>query len=187
MISRIVCGLVVLAGVASAAWADGVLRVREVDDLKGFDPIYTSDYMVREHGYMVYDTLFSADETFTARPQMVDTWQVSPDGLTWTFHLRPQLVFSDGQKVTSADVVASLRRWSERDGFGQMLAARTSKFEEVDADSFRIVLKQPWGLVADALGKPSSNVPFIMPARTDRIRPVHHARRLVAARLQDRL
>jgi peptide/nickel transport system substrate-binding protein len=165
MISRIVCGVAMLAGLAPAAFADGVLRVREVDDLKGFDPIFTSDYMVRDHGYMVYDTLFSVDEQFTARPQMVDTWQVSPDGLTWTFHLRPQLVFSDGQKVTSTDVLASLRRWSERDGFGQMLAARTSKFEEVDADSFRIVLKQPWGMVADALGKPSSNVPFIMPAR----------------------
>jgi peptide/nickel transport system substrate-binding protein len=165
MIGRIVCSLAILAGLAPAAWADGVLRVREVDDLKGFDPIFTSDYMVREHGYMVYDTIFSMDEQFTARPQMVESWQVSPDGLTWTFRLRPQLAFSDGQKVTSADVVASLQRWSVRDGFGQMLAGRTAKLDEVDADTFRIVLKQRWGLVADALGKPSSMVPFIMPAR----------------------
>ncbi len=165
MIGRIIYGLILLSGLAHAAWADGVLRVREVDDLKGFDPIFTSDYMVRDHGYMVYDTLFAMDEQFTARPQMVDTWIVSPDGLTWSFRLRPQLVFSDGQKVTSADVVASLQRWGVRDGFGQMLAARIATLEAVDADSFRIVLKQPWGLVAEALGKPSSMVPFIMPAR----------------------
>src|SRR5215472_5838567 len=115
---------------ASGARSESVLRVREVDDLKGFDPIYTSDYMVREHGYLVYDTLFSMDESFTARPQMVDSVEVSADKLTWTLHLRPELVFSDGQKVTATDVVASIKRWGERDGFGQMLAARTAKLEE---------------------------------------------------------
>jgi peptide/nickel transport system substrate-binding protein len=156
---------VVAALAAFGARSESVLRVREVDDLKGFDPIYTSDYMVREHGYLVYDTLFSMDETFTPRPQMVDTVAVSADKLTWTLRLRPGLAFSDGQKVTAADVVASIRRWSERDGFGQMLAARTATLEEADPSTVRIVLKQPWGLVADALGKPSSNVPFIMPAR----------------------
>ncbi len=154
-----------MLGISSAARSESVLRVREVDDLKGFDPIYTSDYMVREHGYLVYDTLFAMDESFTPRPQMVDTYTVSADKLTWTLHLRPGLAFSDGQKVTATDVVASIKRWSERDGFGQMLAARTSKLEEVDPATVRIVLKQPWGLVPDALGKPSSNVPFIMPAR----------------------
>src|SRR5262249_59561587 len=161
-------GLFVFAMVALTALAargESVLRVREVDDLKGFDPIYTSDYMVREHGYLVYDTLFAMDESFTARPQMVDSVEVSADKLTWTLHLRPGLAFSDGQKVTAADVVASVKRWSERDGFGQMLAARMAKLEEVDPATVRIGLKQPWGLVADALGKPSSNVPFIMPAR----------------------
>jgi peptide/nickel transport system substrate-binding protein len=154
-----------IALAAFAVRSESVLRVREVDDLKGFDPIYTSDYMVREHGYLVYDTLFAADENFNARPQMVDSVEVSADKLTWTLHLRPGLAFSDGQKVTAADVVASIKRWSERDGFGQMLAARTAKLEETDPATLRIVLKQPWGLVADALGKPSSNVPFIMPAR----------------------
>src|SRR5215471_11904699 len=116
------CFLAIL-GLSCAARSESVLRVREVDDLKGFDPIYTSDYMVREHGYLVYDTLFSMDESFTARPQMVDSVEVSADKLTWTLHLRPELVFSDGQKVTATDVVASIKRWGERDGFGQMLAA----------------------------------------------------------------
>jgi peptide/nickel transport system substrate-binding protein len=157
--------LLAMLGLSLTARGESVLRVREVDDLKGFDPIYTSDYMVREHGYLVYDTLFAMDESFTARPQMVDTVEVSADKLTWTLHLRPGLAFSDGQKVTATDVVASIKRWSDRDGFGQMLAARTSKLEEADPTTVRIVLKQPWGLVPDALGKPSSNVPFIMPAR----------------------
>jgi peptide/nickel transport system substrate-binding protein len=114
---------------------------------------------------MVYDTLFAMDADFTVRPQMVGAYEVSADGLTWTMHLRPGLAFSDGQPVASADVVASIKRWSERDGFGQMLAARWAGMEAVDATTFRIVLKQPWGMVAEALGKPSSMVPFIMPAR----------------------
>ena len=166
MIGRILCGLVLLLGLAlSGTGRRRAAGARGGRPERGSDPIFTSDYMVRDHGYMVYDTLFSVDEQFTARPQMVDTWNVGPDGLTWTFRLRPQLAFSDGQKVTSADVVASLRRWQARDGFGQMLAARTATLEAIDPDTFRIVLKQPWGLVAEALGKPSSMVPFIMPAR----------------------
>ena len=60
-IRTFLCGFVSVLWIASAA-GETVLRAREVDDLKGFDPIYTSDYMVREHGYMVYDTLFAMDE-----------------------------------------------------------------------------------------------------------------------------
>lgn len=43
-------------------------------------------------------------------PAAADRWNVSPDGLTWTFHLRPGALWSDGEPVTSADFVASYRR-----------------------------------------------------------------------------
>jgi peptide/nickel transport system substrate-binding protein len=62
-------------------------------------------------------------------------------------------------------VVASLKRWGARDVFGQKLMTFVDKMESPDAKSFRIVLKEPTGIVLDALGKPSSNVPFIMPKR----------------------
>lgn len=153
-----------LAATISPAVAESVLRVKGFGDLKQLDPVITSDYMVRNHGYMVYDTLFAMDEQFKIQPQMVDTWTVSDDNLTYTFNLRTGLVFSNGDKVTSEDVVASLKRWSERDSLGQQLKNVMASLTAVDDDTVELKLSKPWGMVLDALGKPSSNVPFIMPA-----------------------
>ena len=57
------------------------------------------------HGYFIYDTLFASDENYAVKPQMVDTWKVSDDKLTWTFTLRDGLEFHDGTPVTSAAAV----------------------------------------------------------------------------------
>ena len=101
---------------AAAAFAAGTagaqtLRVVKHSDLKILDPIWTTAYIVRNHGYMIYDTLLAVDAELNVRPQMVESWAVSPDKLTWTFTLRPGLVWHDGQKVTAEDCIASLRRW----------------------------------------------------------------------------
>ncbi|MGA0572901.1 ABC transporter substrate-binding protein [Variovorax sp. VNK109] len=162
---RLVAAALGLAFAASAVNAQSVLRVRPFGDLKGIDPIVNSDYMARNHGYMVYDTLFAMDEKLAIKPQMLERYTVSPDQLTYTFVLRDGLKFHDGSAVTSADVVASLQRWGQRDGLGQQLTARTAELVAVDAKTVRLKMKEAWGLVLDALGKPSSNVPFIMPER----------------------
>lgn len=152
----------------TGAFAQSVLRVRPFGDLKGIDPIANSDYMARNHGYMVYDTLFALDEKLQIKPQMLQGYTVSADGLTYTLTLRDGLKFHDGAPVTAADVVASLKRWGERDGLGQQLTARIAELVAIDAKTTRLRLKEPWGLVLDALAKPSSNVPFIMPERIAR-------------------
>jgi len=82
--------------------------------LRVLDPIITTAHITRNHGYMIYDVLVSMDKDFNVRPQMAD-FSVSPDGLTYTFTLRDNLWFHDGAPVTAADVVASLKRWGERD------------------------------------------------------------------------
>jgi hypothetical protein len=56
-------------------------------DVKIVDPIWTTAYIVRNHGYMIYDTLFALDEKGEVKPQMVDTFTESPDKLTYTFKL----------------------------------------------------------------------------------------------------
>src|SRR5262249_42728741 len=114
---------------------------------------------------MVYDTLFSVNEKFEVKPQMVETWTISDDKLTYTFTLRAGLKFHDGQPVTSADCIASIERWAKRDALGQRLAELTDKWEVVNDKTFKLILKRPFALTLDALGKPSSNVPFIMPER----------------------
>jgi len=134
-------------------------------DLRSLDPIWTTAYITRNHGYMVYDTLFALDEHFKPQPQMVDTWKVSDDKLTYTFTLRDGLKFHDGQPVRSADCIASLQRWMKRDAFGQALAQSVGEMPALDDKTFSIVLKKPFPLLLEAIGKLSSNVPFIMPER----------------------
>src|SRR5262245_8101493 len=150
--------------VASAASAQTLKAVMH-SDLKVLDPIWSGAYIVREHGYMVYDTLFAMDENFQIKPQMVDKWEQSADGLTWTFTLRDSLEWHDGKPVTAEDCVASLKRWSARDSMGQKLAQSLQEYKVVDPKTFQIVLKDKFGPVLESIGKPSVVVPFMMPKR----------------------
>jgi peptide/nickel transport system substrate-binding protein len=134
-------------------------------DLRILDPIWTTAYITRNHGYMIYDTLFALDANFKPQPQMVDTWKVSEDKLAYSFTLRDKLKFHDGQPVRSADCIASLARWMKRDVLGQQLAEAVGEMKAEDDRTFSIVLKKPFPLLLDAIGKLSSNVPFIMPER----------------------
>ena len=64
---------VCLGGMTSTdARAESVLKVIPHADLKNLDPIWTTAYITRNHGYMIYDTLFAMDESFTPQPQMVE-------------------------------------------------------------------------------------------------------------------
>ena len=157
-------GLMNPAG-AQAPAANKVFRFVPHANLAVLDPIWTTAYVTRNHAYMIYDTLFSEDAQGQIKPQMVDTYETSRDGKTWSFKLRAGLEFHDGKPVTSEDVVASLKRWASRDAMGGILATFIDHYETPDANTFRLVLKEPCGIVLDALGKASSNVPFIMPAR----------------------
>ncbi len=142
-----------------------VLRIAPHSNLTILDPIWTTAYISRFHGYMIYDTLFGTDAQGKVQPQMVDKWEVSRDKTVWTFTLRAGLEFHDGKSVTSADAIASLARWAKRDSMGEKLMGFVEGMEPVNATTFRIKLKEPYGLVLESLGKPSSNVPFIMPKR----------------------
>ena len=141
------------------------LNVVMHSDLKILDPIWTTAYIVRNHGYLVWDTLFAMDDKLAVQPQMVDKYEVSPDKLTYTFTLRDGLEWHDGKPVTAEDCVASIKRWAAKDSMGQSLMARVAGMKAVNDKSFTLTLKEPYGLVLQSLAKPSSNVPFMMPAR----------------------
>jgi peptide/nickel transport system substrate-binding protein len=161
---RVLAAMAVLltAGVASA---QTTLKVVMLSDLKILDPIWTTAYIVRDHGYMVYDTVLAMDAQLVVKPQMAESWKVSDDKLTYTFVLRDGLKFHDGAPVTAEDCVASLKRWGARDAMGQKLMQFTRELAVVDARTFTLTLKEPYGMVLESLGKPSSSVPFIMPRR----------------------
>src|SRR5437763_11941724 len=165
IVSRLARGLALGAALAlpSLAEAKTITAVMH-SDLRVTDPIITTAYITRDHGYMVYDTLLATDSNFKVQPQMAD-WKVSDDKLTYTFTLRDGLKWHDGAPVTAEDCVASLKRWGRNDSMGQKLLEFTASLEATDAKTITLKLKEPYGLVLESIGKPSSWVPFMMPKR----------------------
>jgi len=161
---------VALMATAPPARAQGAsdkrtLRFIAQSDLRVLDPIWTTAYITRNHGYMVYDTLFAIDTEFAPHPQMVGEFDVSADKLAYHFTLRDGLGFHDGSPVRSADCIASLKRWMARDTHGQSIAVALDEMKPDGDKSFSIKLKEPFSLLIDALAKVSSLAPFIMPER----------------------
>jgi len=161
-VATVIWGLVAAPAMAQA---QTTLRMVSHADIKILDPVWTTALITRNFGYMVYDVLFAKDADLNIQPQMAEKYTVSDDKLTYTITLRDGLEWSDGTPVTSEDCIASIKRWGARDAFGQLLMKATGELKKVDAKTFQIVLKEPFGLVLDALAKVSSNVPFMMPKR----------------------
>ena len=165
MVRWMLAALLALGVTARAQAAETTLNAVLEAEIVTLDPHFTGAYISRTFGYMVYDTLFAPDSKGAMKPQMVGSWTVSDDKLTWRFTLREGLKFSDGSPVTAADVVASLKRWETRAAMGGLLAAASVSMEAADAQSFVLTLKAPYGLVLETLGTTAGPVPFIIPAR----------------------
>jgi peptide/nickel transport system substrate-binding protein len=153
---------------AQSVLPQSVLRVAPETLTRILDPHFTTSFTTRDFAYLVFDTLFAVDDHFVPKPQMVDTWTLSDDKLAYTFVLRPDLKWHDGQPVTAADCTASIQRWATRDSMGQTLAKFIATLEAPDAKTIKMVLKEPYGLVLDSLGKLGAPVPFMMPERIAR-------------------
>lgn len=145
------------------------------------DPHFSTGFQVRDITYAVFDTLFAVDDRYEPTPQMVDRWTVSPDRMTYRFTLRDGLRWHDGPAVTAEDCVLSIRRWSARDAMGSLLRAATGRMEPLDERSFELVLTEPFAFVLDALGKPGSNVPAMLPKRLAELPPTQPIRELVGS------
>ena len=147
-----------------------VLRFVPSSDLANFDPTWTTQYVVRNAAVLVWDMLYGINDRLEPQPQMVEAHEVSADGKTWTFRLRPNLLFHDNTPVLSRDVVASINRWMARDSMGRRLKRQLDVLETVDDRGFRFRLRMPFPKLLYALGKTYSGL-FIMPERIARTDP----------------
>ena len=134
-------------------------------DLSNFDPIWNSAYIARNAGLLVWDMLYGVDDQLRPQRQMVEAEEVSGDGLTWTFRLRPGLKFHDGEPVLARDAVASIKRWAAREPMGAMIKAIETELLATDDRSFRWSLRKPFPKMLLALGKITTPCCFVMPAR----------------------
>ena len=154
----------------SVAQPAKLLRFIPEGDVAVVDPVWTTATVTRNHGYMVFDTLYGQAADYSLQPQMLAGHTVENDGRLWRLTLRDGLRFHDGEPVRAQDVVPSIRRFAARDAFARALMEAT---DELSAASDRVVqfrLKKPFPLLPAALGKTGTSMPCIMPerlARTD--------------------
>ncbi|ORE98521.1 ABC transporter substrate-binding protein [Aurantimonas sp. 22II-16-19i] len=162
--SALLASALALSGFAAGPAAAQEIRAVMHSGIRVLDPVITTAHITRNHGYMIYDTLLGMDENLKPQPQMA-SWTVSDDQLTYTFTLRDGLKWTDGQPVTSADAIASLKRWGERDGGAQMLFKYVESLEAEGDKTLVMKLSQPFSYAIELMAKPSGLPTFIMPER----------------------
>jgi peptide/nickel transport system substrate-binding protein len=152
-----------LTGHASAQ-AASILKFVPQANLTALDPVWTTATVTSNHGYYVYDTLYGYDLDGKPQPQMAEGHVISADGKSWTIKLREGLAFHDGTPVKPADCIQSLKRWCQRDPFGQLLARVVESYAARDERSFEIKLTRPFPMMLEVFSKSDSPL-FIMPER----------------------
>ncbi len=158
-----------------------VLRFIPQSDLTALDPVWTSVYVTRNHGYLVFDTLYGQNEALQTQPQMVEGAVTERDGAVWRLRLREGLLFHDGTPVLARDCVASIRRWGARDAYGQTLLAMTDELSAPDDRTILFRLRAPFLHLPDALGKVGINMLPITPERLARTDPFKQVTEMVGS------
>jgi peptide/nickel transport system substrate-binding protein len=147
------------------AQAPRTLKFVAQASLAVLDPIWSTGFVTRNHGLLVWDTLYGWDEQLQPQPQMVDGHVFEDDGKLWKLTLREGLRFHDTTPVLARDCVASLKRWGRRDTFGLAMMSVVDEIAAPDDRTITIRLKRPFPLLPDVLGKAGTNTCFMMPER----------------------
>jgi len=134
------------------------LRVMPQAVLNTIDPVWSSAQIVRNMGFMVWETLYGRDAAQNPKPQMLEGGLMEDGGKRWTLRLREHQTFHDGTPVLARDCIASLRRWMKRDASGAALESWTDELTAKDDRTIVLRLKNPFVHLPELLSK------FIQPA-----------------------
>ena len=109
------------------------------------DPNKTSAYFSFEVLENVYDTLVEPDANLQMRPALAESWDVTPDQLTWTFHLRRGVTFHDGSPFTADDVVFTWQFVTNKETAATTVGSYLDldKVEAVDPLTVKLTFKAP--------------------------------------------
>jgi peptide/nickel transport system substrate-binding protein len=155
-------GALSLATLASAQTTGGTFTAAVTAGPPTLDVITSTAAATRQATWFFLESLITYDEDFVPAPLLAESWDVSEDGLTYTFHLKPGVTFHDGQPLTSTDVIASIDRFME-------ISPRASSFtnvasyEALDDQTVTFTLDAPSAGFLDALAYPVAYL-AIMPA-----------------------
>ena len=152
---------------AGAPQFGGTLRIVSQASVATLDPYWTQAYVTAAVASHLFEQPFGWDSGLNEKPQMVDTWSLSSDSLTYTFTLRDGLLFHDGAPVTSDDVITSFARWlGGQDAVAGLMRdfVADAPFSQVNDRTFTVQLKEAFGAVLQGMAQPFSTV-SVMPAR----------------------
>lgn len=138
-------GVAIVCALNVAQAGANQFRLGIAKDLLTLDPIASSDNPSIWTQLLIYDQLVkpSADGT-KIEAGLADKWEISPDGKTYTFHLRDGVKFSDGKPVTANDVIFSLKRAAgEKSGWARFFKPITG-YEKVDDNTVKLSLDEPF-------------------------------------------
>jgi len=112
--------------------------------------------LVYNVGWHIFEQLYTLDDKFDVIPMLAaDLPEISDDKLTYSIKLREGVTFHNGQEMTSADVVASLKRWGEVSSNGKALFANVKSLEADGTYGIKLTLSKPIGTVLVYLAIPN--------------------------------
>ena len=134
-----------LGAFSATAQDEKVLVIGHTETTDSYDPAngFTGTSHIVNH--VAYDQLvtFPDEDASQILPRLADSWEISEDGMTYTFSIDPDAVFANGDDVTAEDVVFSLNRLKYRDGNPSFLADPIDSLEAIDDDHVAITLVSP--------------------------------------------
>ena len=97
--------------------------------------------------------LFKYDRTGNKKPQIASSWDISKDGRIYTFHLRPNLKWSDGHVFSSEDVAFTLSAFAKYNTYLVKVLPNIDRVETPDANTFIVYLKEPQSAALEGFDK----------------------------------
>ena len=140
--------------------SETLIVVRNIDDYVTNDPSRQYEYSAQMWDQSSYDSLVTVEAPdFTKiQPKLADRWEISADGLTYTFHLHRGVRFHNGNPVTAADVRFSMRRLKYLEDNPSFFMDSVKDVQVVDPATVRFVLSAPDASFLAALAAPPTGI-----------------------------
>lgn len=144
--------LCLVGWMAGSAWAEGKkLIVGLASDALTLDPQMQEETITNTITRHFYDGLLNYDADHKPVPALAESWELADDQVTWTFHLRQGVKFSDGSPFTADDVAFSIER--TRDKINKNLVATIKEVVAVDDHTVKIITNAPDSILLDSLAR----------------------------------
>ncbi len=146
-----IAALVAVSGIglsfssASAQERGGTFIKAIENEPASLDYLFGKDFGALTAMTNLYNPLIRLDYEFQVHPELAESWEVAPDGLTYTFHLRKDVTWHDGTPFTAHDVEFTFREMTcEFHNRAKTWCPKVASFETDGDHTFRINLNEPF-------------------------------------------